>query len=142
MARLRSRRDGPDLARLADLRGHRVAVDAEGSGTRVIALQLLADVGLDAASVEISPLRGAEAAAALREGRLDAAFFIVAANGPAVKSLFAASELRLLAIDRAAAYRLQHRFLSLLTCPKAPSIWRPTCRPPTRCCSRPPPIWW
>jgi TRAP transporter TAXI family solute receptor len=111
------RKDVP-VARLADLRGRRVAVDGEGSGTRVITLQLLADIGLDDASVQISPLGGVDAATALREGRLDAAFFIIPANGPAVQDLFAAGDVRLLAIDHAAAYRLQHRFLSLLTLPE------------------------
>ena len=106
------------VARLADLRGRRVAVDGEGSGTRVIALQLLADTGLDGTTVAISPLGGADAAAALREGKLDAAFFIIPANAPSVHALFAAPGVRLLAIDRAAAYRLQHRFLSLLTLPE------------------------
>ena len=111
------RKDLP-AQRLADLRGRRVAVDREGSGTRVIALQLLSDMGLDGATVEISPLGGAEAATGLREGRLDAAFFITAANTPTVRGLFAAPEVRLLAIDHPAAYRLQHRFLSLLTLPE------------------------
>ncbi len=111
------RKDLP-ASRLADLRGRRVAVDREGSGTRVIALQLLSDIGLDGGAVEVSPLGGADAAAALREGRLDAAFFITAANTPLVRGLFASPELRLLPIDRAAAYRLQHRFLSLLTLPE------------------------
>ena len=111
------RKDLP-VARLADLRGRRVAVDGEGSGTRVVALQLLTDIGLDGASVEISPLGGGDAATALREGRLDAAFFITAANAPLVRDLFGARDVRLLPIDRAAAYRLQHRFLSLLTLPE------------------------
>ncbi len=111
------RRDAP-IARLADLRGRRVAVDGEGSGTRVMALQLLADVGLDGAAVQISPQGGADAATALHEGGLDAAFFIIPANAPVVQSLFAAGDIRLLAIDRAAAYRVQHRFLSLLTLPE------------------------
>lgn len=106
------------VSRLADLRGRRVAVDREGSGTRVIALQLLADIGLDEAAVQISPLGSAEAATALREGKVDAAFFIIGANAPVVQDLFAARGIRLLAIDRAAAYRLQHRFLSLLTLPE------------------------
>jgi uncharacterized protein len=106
------------VARLADLRGRRIAVDGEGSGTRVIALQLLADIGLDDATVRVSPLGGADAARALGEGRLDAAFFIDPANAPLVHDLFAAHDIRLLPIDRAAAYRLQHRFLSLLTLPE------------------------
>jgi TRAP transporter TAXI family solute receptor len=111
------RKDVP-VARLADLRGRRVAVDREGSGTRVIALQLLADTGIDGAAVQISPLGGADAATALREQRLDAAFFIIGANAPIVKQLFAERDIHLLAVDRAAAYRLQHRFLSLLTLPE------------------------
>jgi TRAP transporter TAXI family solute receptor len=106
------------VARLADLKGRRVAVDREGSGTRVIALQLLADIGLDGGSVQISPLGGADAAAALRAGKLDAAFLINSANAPLMRDLFAERDIRLLAIDRAPAYRVQHRFLSLLTLPK------------------------
>ncbi len=111
------RKDLP-VARLAELRDRRVAVDREGSGTRVVALQLLADTGLEGGALETSPLGGAEAADALRQGRLDAAFFITAANTPLVRGLFASPELRLLAIDRAPAFRLQHRFLSLLTLPE------------------------
>lgn len=111
------RRDLP-IARLADLKGRRVAVDAEGSGTRMLALQLLADIGLDGAKVGISPLGGAEAEAALRQGSLDAAFFIVPGNAALVRELFIAPDIRLLPVDRAAAFRLQHRFLSLLTLPR------------------------
>jgi len=111
------RKDLP-IARLADLQGRRVAVDGEGSGTRVIALQLLADIGLDGATVEFLPLGGADAVMALRAGTIDAAFLITAANAPSVRDLFAQRDIRLLPIDRAAAYRLQHRFLSLLTLPE------------------------
>ncbi len=111
------RKDLP-IQRLADLRGRRIAVDGEGSGTRAVALQLLADNGLDGAAVRISPQGGADAAMALRNGELDAAFFISAANASYVQDLFAQRDIRLLAIDRAPAYRLQHRFLSLLTLPE------------------------
>jgi len=111
------RKDVP-LKRLADFRGHRVAVDREGSGTRMIALQLLSDIGLDDSAVQISPLGGADAATALRDGRLDAALFVIGANAPVVESLFADRNIHLLAVDRATAFRLQHRFLSLLTLPQ------------------------
>lgn len=111
------RKDLP-AARLADLRGRRVAVDREGSGTRAVALQLLADTGLGEASLQLSPLGDGKAAEALRQGKLDAAFFITAANAPVIQALFHARDVRLLPIDRTAAYRLQHRFLSLLTLPE------------------------
>jgi TRAP transporter TAXI family solute receptor len=111
------RRDQP-ITRLAELRGRRIAIDREGSGTRLMALQLLADIGIGEADVRLSPLGGAAASLALRHGELDAAFFIIGANAPVVRGLFAARDVRLLAIDRPAAYRLQHRFLSLLTLPE------------------------
>ena len=104
--------------RLADLRGRRVAVDGEGSGTRVMALQLLADLGLDGINVQISPLGRAEAAKALRQRELDAAFFIAPANAAFLRDLFEDGGIRLLPIDEAPAYRLRHRFLSLLTLPQ------------------------
>jgi TRAP transporter TAXI family solute receptor len=111
------RNDVP-VARLADLRGRRVGIDREGSGTRAVALQLLADDGLDDRSVQFSPLGGSDAAAALRDGRLDAAFFIIAANASVVRDLFAAPGIHILSIDRAPAYRLQHRSLSVLALPQ------------------------
>jgi uncharacterized protein len=105
-------------ARLADLRGRRVSIGAEGGGARPIALQLLEDLGLDATNVQMSDLGGADAVKALREHALDAGFFIGPANAPVLKELFATPELRLLPINEAAAYRLRHRFLSLLTLPE------------------------
>lgn len=121
----------PPIVRLADLKGRRVAVDAEGSGTRMIALQLLADIGLEGGAVQTSPLGGDAAATALRAGSVDAAFFVTGANVPVVRDLFSARDIRLLAIDRAAAFHLQHRFLSLLTLPEG-AINLATDEPPAR----------
>ena len=111
------RKDLP-VTRLADLRGRRIAVGIEGSGTRALALQLLADIGLDVASAQILPLGGTEAATMLKNGGLDAAFLIGPGNSPLVRGLFAAPDIRLLPADHTAALRLQHRFLSLLTLPR------------------------
>jgi uncharacterized protein len=111
------RKDLPAV-RLADLRGRRIAVGAEGSGTRALALQLLGDVGLDATSTRISPMGGSEAMTALRGERLDAAFLIGPGNSALVREFFTAPEIRLLPVDHATAFRLQHRFLSLLTLPQ------------------------
>jgi TRAP transporter TAXI family solute receptor len=111
-------RDDLALKRLGDLRGRRVAVDQEGSGTRPVALQLLADNGLGQQDVEAQPVGGADAARALREGKLDAAFFVMAARAEGVHDLLTAPGIRLFSIDRTAAYGLQHRFLSRLVLPE------------------------
>jgi uncharacterized protein len=106
------------VAKLADLRGRRIAVGIEGSGTRALALQLLADIGLDGTTDQIFAMGGSDAATALKEGRLDGAFLIGPANARLVRELFAAPDIRLLPVDHPTAFRLQHRFLSLLTLPQ------------------------
>ena len=91
------------ITRLGDLRGRRIALDQEGSGTRAIALQLLADNRLQEKDFAPLPLGGGEAAKALTSGRADAAFFVIAARAPEVHQLLAAPQLSLLSIERAAA---------------------------------------
>jgi uncharacterized protein len=111
-------RDDARIAKLADLRRRRVAIDQEGSGTRAIALELLGDTGVGVGDLTAVPLGGDDAAQALRDGAVDAAFFVTAANRAVIHALLAAPGLRLFAIDRSAAISLQHRFLSRLMLPE------------------------
>lgn len=110
-------RRGASITSLADLRGRRVAVDREGSGTRPLALELLADNGIHEGDFAALPLGGDDAVKAVRSGKAAAAFFVVAAQAPELHDALAARELRLLSIDRAPAYALRHRYLSRLTLP-------------------------
>ncbi len=111
-------RKGTTITRLGDLRGRRVAIDQEGSGTRAVALQLLADNGIGQDGLTALPLGGNDAARALLDGRVDAAFFVVAPRAAIIHDLISASDVRLFGIDRAAAYVVQHPFLSRLSLPE------------------------
>ena len=91
----------PGMEHLGDLRGRRVAVDAEGSGTRVLARQLLADTGIGDHDIAAVALGGGDAAQALRDDRVDAAFFVIAARSEAVQQLLTAPDVGLLGVDRA-----------------------------------------
>lgn len=106
------------IGRLADLRGRRVAVGVEGSGTRAISLRLLADNGVRQDTATLLPLGGSEAAQALLRGRIDAAFLIVAPSADVVRELVGAAHVRLLSFERADAYVVRYRFLSRLTLPQ------------------------
>jgi uncharacterized protein len=106
------------IERLSDLKGRRVAIDQDGSGTRAIALLLLADDGIGPNSANLLPLGGGDAVSALRAGRLDAAFFAISPRAPFMREALALPDVRLLNIKRAPAYALQHRFLSVLTLPE------------------------
>jgi len=80
-------RKNAGMEHLGDLRGRRVAVDAEGSGTRVLARQLLADNGIGDHDIAAVALGGGNAAQALRDDRVDAAFFVIAARSEVVQQL-------------------------------------------------------
>jgi TRAP transporter TAXI family solute receptor len=106
------------IGRLSDLKGRRIGIDQEGSGTRQIALLLLADDGIDPRTANLLPLGGADAASALRAGKLDAAFFVISPRAPIVRQALAIPGVHLLSIKRAPAYALQHNFLTVLTLPE------------------------
>ena len=107
------RADRP-VVQLTDLAGLRIAVGAEGSGTRTLALQLLADNGIGDAEAELLPLGSSEAAESLTNGSIDAAFFVTAADSGFVASLVGRDDVELMSVRRSLAYRKAHPFLSLV----------------------------
>ncbi len=106
------------VARLGELRGKRIGVDKPGSGTRPVAMRLLADNGVTPSSASLSDLGGQEATAALRHGRLDAAFFIASPRSPVVRELLKGDGLRLMSFQQAEAYIRIYPYLSRLVLPQ------------------------
>lgn len=104
-----------ELVDLRDLAGRHVAVGAPGSGTRAVALQLLARNGIDGVTAVLRDFPGAAAAEALRSGVVDAAFFVAAPSSPLVAALLRDPEVQLYGFTRAAAYARQFDFLSQVT---------------------------
>jgi uncharacterized protein len=75
------------IASVADLEGRRVAVGARGSGTEINARQILEAHDLDYDAIAPSFLGFAEAATALGDGMIDAAFLTAGAPTAAVADL-------------------------------------------------------
>lgn len=109
-------RGGMDVTRLTQLKGTRLAVGPEGSGTRGIALQLLKANGIET-QAELLPLTGAPAAAALKNNEVDAAFFVAGVDTGYIQELLRTPDIRLAEISQATAYERRFRFLSKLTIP-------------------------
>ncbi|KNH08688.1 TRAP-type putative transport system, periplasmic component [Candidatus Burkholderia brachyanthoides] len=66
---------GALVTRLSELKGKRLAIGAEGSGTRVLSLQLLKANGIEpGGDTDLLPLAGDQAADALESGKADAVF--------------------------------------------------------------------
>lgn len=101
---------------LRGLAGQRVGVGAPGSGTRMIALQLLADNGIGGEVPR--ELGGSGAADALLAGELDAAFFVASPQSPLILRLLRSPELHLLDFVRAEAYTRRYPYLSVLRLPE------------------------
>ena len=111
-------RNGVPATRLVDLRGRRIAVGAEGSGTRAIALELLGANGIRADNTTLLPLGSARATEALLARTVDAAFFVTARPLPLLEPLVATTDVRLFGFERAEAYARRYRYLSRLTLPE------------------------
>lgn len=109
---------GPKLERIADFANHRIAVGPEGSGTRPLALQVLAvnKIGFNAGTH--LPITGNDAAAALESGEIDAAFYVAAPEAPIIQRLLQSSAVRVLSFDQADAYSKILPFLSKVTLPR------------------------
>lgn len=106
------------LEHLSDLRGRRIAVGPEGSGTRMLALQLLRANGIGEAAAVLLPLGDREAAAALREQTIDAAFFVVGLGSELIPDLLQTEGVELLSFERAEAYDRRFGFLSDVILPQ------------------------
>lgn len=107
-----------DTGRLSDLRGKRVAIGPEGSGTRPLALQLLRANGLGPGQVRLSGLTGAAAVDALRAGRVDAVMLIAAPEAAYISTLLRDPSLRLMSFVQADAYTRRFLFLSRVVLPR------------------------
>ncbi len=114
------RSDRP-VGRLTALAGQRIAVGAEGSGTRHAAMELLAANGIaagDGHGTVLSDLSGSAAAEALIAGELDAAVFVTAKHSPLLTGLLARPDIQLLSFERAAAYQRRYRHLAGISLPE------------------------
>lgn len=106
------------LVHLYELRGGRVNLGEVGSGANELARQLLAANGVNGDNTTFLELPADEAAAALVDGRLDAALFVVAANSDTIRTLLRDPALELMDVQRADAYRAQFPFLTTVTLPE------------------------
>jgi TRAP transporter TAXI family solute receptor len=112
-------REGEQIQRLSDLNGKRVAVGSEGSGTYAVVRSLFQTQGTP---TQLQALDGGNwrmlssdaAAAALQNGELDAAFFVLPADNGRIASLIATPGLELVSLTQARAYAARLTFLDHL----------------------------
>jgi TRAP-type uncharacterized transport system substrate-binding protein len=110
---------GPVLARLSELKGKRLAISTEGSGTRALALAVLKANGIEpGGDTELLPLSGDAAANALTEGSIDAAFLTGdSAQPPTMGKLFRTPSIHFFDFTQADAYARRFPYLKVIVLP-------------------------
>ncbi|MFL9897530.1 TAXI family TRAP transporter solute-binding subunit [Paraburkholderia fungorum] len=111
---------GPTVTRLSEFKGLRLAVGAEGSGTRELALALLKANGIVPGSgpTKLLPLSGDDAADALVAGKIDAAFLAGDSAQPAVMGkLYRTPNVQFYNFTQADAYTRRFPYLTQLEMP-------------------------
>lgn len=105
---------------LAMFKGRRLAVGAEGSGTRQLALDLLEASGVPPTDprTKLVPLGGLAAVGALAKGEVDAAFLVGPAQSGAVWTAFFTPGVRLMSFAHAEAYARRFPYLERLVLPR------------------------
>jgi TRAP transporter TAXI family solute receptor len=99
------------------LRGQRLSIGPEGSGTRALALELIKKFKLDSVIGELSGFTPQMAADKLIAGDIDAAFIVTGWDSPVVQQLMDAKGIALASIPRADAYIAHYPFLNKLVLP-------------------------
>ncbi|MFN3524724.1 MAG: TAXI family TRAP transporter solute-binding subunit [Paracoccus sp. (in: a-proteobacteria)] len=102
------------IASVGDLRGKRVSVDEPGSGTLVDAQIILAGFGLTEADIQVEYLKPNQAADRMRDGQMDAFFFVGGYPAGAIAELASQLPITLVPIEgeSADAIRAQYTFFA------------------------------
>jgi len=104
--------------KLADLAGTRMAVGAEGSGTRSLALKLLRESGAMTAGTMLVPIGGEDVFRALDAGEIDVVFQVAGIEAPIIRELLRRRDLKQMSLVQAMAYAKRNAQLTVLTVPR------------------------
>ncbi|AIO67466.1 TAXI family TRAP transporter solute-binding subunit [Burkholderia oklahomensis] len=110
---------GPKIQRLSQFKGKRLALGAEGAGAHELGIALLKMNGIaPGGATELLPLSGEDAARALIEGKIDAAFLSGDSTQiPVMAKLFRSPGVRFYSFTQAEAYTRRFPYLTDITLP-------------------------
>ena len=104
--------------KLLDLKGKRVAIGGPGSGTRHLAMELLAANGVDASNTQLIEAGGLGLLERLRNNEVDVIFAVGPTQSALVWSLLYTPGVRLMNLTHAEAYTRRFPYLARLVLPR------------------------
>jgi TRAP transporter TAXI family solute receptor len=111
-------RSGLAIERISDMKGLRIAVGEEGSGTKILATHLLHLNGIDSENTSLVSVGSQTAADMLLGGELDVALFVSTHRAAYVIELIDSPSVTLAGTPRAEAYTFLYHYLYLLRVPE------------------------
>jgi TRAP transporter TAXI family solute receptor len=111
-------RGSAEIPDIAGLKGKRIAIGHEGSGTRHLAIELITANGIQDLPTRLESFGGTDAVAALAAGKVDAIFLVGPVNSAAVWTALFTPGLRLMSMARADAYVRRFPYLARLDLPE------------------------
>ncbi len=111
-------RGGATIDGLSQLKGKRIAVGPEGSGTRALAQAMLKANAMSATEITVSPLGGDAAVQALAADQIDAVFLVVAPEAPLIQGLLREQKFKLMSFSQADAYTRLFPYLEKIVLPR------------------------
>jgi TRAP transporter TAXI family solute receptor len=106
------------LRRMPDLKGLRLAVGKEGSGTKILTMRLLELNGVNPQNTRMLAYGYQKAADMLLNGEVDVAFFVSTHVTSHVIKLIDSKSVKLMGLERAEAYALLLHYLYVLKVPE------------------------
>ena len=100
---------------LTDFKQRNIAIGSPGSGTQMVAQQVLELNGINENNAQFASLSSKQTATALLDGSIDAGFIVASADSPIIQQLLKQNTVELFSLERALAYSRLLPFLSKLT---------------------------
>src|SRR6516164_8341121 len=100
------------------LRGRKIAIGPQGSGTRALSLELIKRTGMERQIGELLALDVRKAAAKLKAGEIDVAFMMNSWDAPVVQQLLADERVALSGFPHADAFVALYPFLNKVIVPR------------------------
>ncbi len=102
---------------IQSLRGKKISIGPEGSGSRALALELLSRNGIDRSFAQWLSLPPQEAGDKLLRGEIDAALMLTSWDSPVVRQLLANEDIELTSFPRTDAYVALYPYLNKVVVP-------------------------
>lgn len=111
-------RSGLSVVQVSDLKGKKIAIGTEGSGTQALAMAVLSKNGINESNSTYSDMKSGEALKGLLADKVDAMFLVASPSAPIVQQLLISQKISILNFKRALAYSRIFSYLSLIQLPE------------------------